>query len=104
MLAWDLKGFHDINEQAFVSHNLGQISLKVQGRSKVHLSAEVSVCLSWLLFAILRERNDEGEGENHRYREGYRPFQVETGKNAGKFFHYLEINLGYLLILKMLEL
>lgn len=95
---------HDINEQAFVSHNLGQISLKVQGRSKVHLSAEVSVCLSWLLFASIRERDDEGKRENHRNCEGYRLFQVETGKNPVKFFHYLEIKLDYLPILKIVEL
>jgi hypothetical protein len=99
-----LKGLHDINEQAFVSHNLGQISLKVQGRSKVHLSAEVSVCLSWLLFASIRERDDEGKRENHRNCEGYRLFQVETGKNPVKFFHYLEIKLDYLPILKIVEL
>jgi hypothetical protein len=47
VLGWNFKELHNINEQAFVNHNLDQISLKVQGRTKVHLRAEplpVIVC------------------------------------------------------------
>lgn len=46
MLGWNLKGLHNTHEQAFVSHNLDQISLKVQGRTKVHVSAEISAHVS----------------------------------------------------------
>lgn len=83
MLGWNLKGLHTINKQAFLSHNLDQISLKVQGRTKVHLSADIFVQLSWLLFASLKgKENDEGERENHCYCEGYRYFKVKTGEQV----------------------
>lgn len=80
MLGWNLKGLPDIHEQAFVSHNLDQISLKVQGRTKVHLRAEVPRHVSQDCLQVERTENDEGERENHCYCASYRPFEVKTGE------------------------